>query len=183
MKKVLTSSANANWCTPRTVVDLIREMGRIALDPCSSPESIIVATRHIIPPEDGLLVPEPWHTMAKGRGSIFVNPPYGLQIGAWTARFAKEAVAADGMGKEREMFLLVPARTDTDWWHGDVIPVFDAILFFQHRLGFHLKAIQADLPKGKDRPGAPFASALVYVGDRTKRFRRVFSGQGWIVRR
>lgn len=177
-KPQLFSSDNEAWCTPRKVVDLLLEMGPIALDPCSSPESIVPARHHIMPPEDGL-GPRPWGRI--GTGSVFVNPPYGRKIGLWTARAAAEAEAMGRRG--RELFLLVPARVDTEWWHEDIVPNFDAILFYHERLGFHLKAVQAELPKGKLRPGATFPSALVYFGERTKAFRRVFTGEGWIVRR
>jgi hypothetical protein len=174
-------SKNSNWCTPRKVVDLLLEMGPIALDPCSSRESIIPATRHVMLPEDGLAEGFDWAKAVPGKGSIFVNPPYGRTIGRWTGRTKETAERLVGRG--RDVYLLVPARVDTEWWHGDVVPAFDAILFYGERLGFHLTAVQADLPKGKLRPGATFPSALVYFGDRTKAFRRVFAGEGWIVRR
>jgi hypothetical protein len=48
-------------------------------------------------------------------GVVFCNPPYGREIGKWT----RKAVEQAAQGKT--IVLLIPSRTDTKWWHEDVM--------------------------------------------------------------
>ena len=75
--------------------------------------------------------------------STFCNPPYGRVIGEWTRKAVEEAA----MGKT--VVLLVPSRTDTRWWHNDVMTA-DEIRFVRGRLTF-----------GDAKNTAPFPSAVV----------------------
>lgn len=71
---------------------------------------------------------------------VFCNPPYGPGIGSWLAR-ATEA--------ELAVFLL-PARTDTRWFHEHVLPKALEIRFIRGRLKF-----------GDATNSAPFPSMIV----------------------
>lgn len=48
-------------------------------------------------------------------GTCWMNPPYGRGIGAWMKRVADAAEAG------ATVVCLVPARTDTAWWHEQVM--------------------------------------------------------------
>jgi site-specific DNA-methyltransferase (adenine-specific) len=71
---------------------------------------------------------------------VFCNPPYGPEIRKWIER-----------GFEAELAVyLVPARTDTRWFHDLVIPRAAEIRFIKGRLKF-----------GDAENAAPFPSMLV----------------------
>lgn len=159
-KPALFMSADMTWCTPEVVLERVRRMGPIGLDPCSNSRSIVRAKEEWRGPPgtDGLA--EPW----TGHGLVFVNCPYGRGIGQWAAKCALEAM--DGC----EVVLLVPARPDTAWWHEAVVPHAKAICFWRGRLSF------LGAPAG-----APFPSAVIYYGKRTEAFGEAFHDAGWIV--
>ncbi len=91
------------------------------------------------PQGGGLLAP--WKTNG---GAIWMNPPYGDTIGVWVGR----AVSAAEHGET--VVCLIPARTDTSWWHVHVLAKAAEIRFVRGRLAFADK-----------RSRAPFPSALV----------------------
>lgn len=74
--------------------------------------------------------------------STYCNPPYGRTIGQWTEKAVKEA------GGGKTVVMLIPSRTDTKWWHRDIMTA-DEIRFIKGRLKF-----------GGATTGAPFPSAL-----------------------
>lgn len=78
-------------------------------------------------------------------GRVFVNPPYGRDLGAWTTKGRSEFET----GSVETIVALVPVRTDTNWWHIDVISPA-TVLFLKVRLRF-----------GDGKQSAPFPSALV----------------------
>lgn len=73
-----------------------------------------------------------------------MNPPYGRQIGIWV----KKARDAATQGKATVVCLL-PARTDTAWWH-DYVMKANEIRLIRGRLKF-----------GDGKGSAPFPSAIV----------------------
>lgn len=154
----LMTSTRADWCTPLVVLERVRQVGPIVLDPCASRGAIVRAAVEYHEGDDGLT--KSW---ALG-GLVYVNPPYGRPISRWTWKMREEG--------ERgvELVALLPARVDTEWWQEDVAPSAESICFWRGRLTF-LGAEQ----------GAPFPSAVVYWGERVRRFVRAFAGAGWIV--
>jgi hypothetical protein len=76
-----------------------------------------------------------------------VNPPYGRQIGGWMAKAASEATAR----RAKLVIALVPARTDTEWWHTSVVAAGASVTMLKGRLKFG----------GEGGTVAPFPSALV----------------------
>lgn len=157
----LFSSACAEWCTPRNIVELVRVFGKgkIGLDPCSNKQSIVRAAHNwTLPTNNGLV--EPW----AHHGLVYVNPPYGRDISKWCAKARVEAEVGDA-----EIIMLVPARTDTTWWH-KTVPYSKAFCLIAGRLTF----LGAKYP-------APFPSALVYFGKSNDSFARTFDPLGWVV--
>lgn len=136
---VFSSNVDA-WSTPESfMVKLIERFGHFDLDPCCLPSSA-KAPKYFTPDDDGLT--KPWS------GRVFMNPPYGRTIGQWVAKARKEAI--DGA----TVVCLLPARTDTGWWHDHVMTSATEVLLVRGRLHF-----------GGDHErtahNAPFPSAVV----------------------
>lgn len=88
------------------------------------------------------------------RERVFCNPPFGRSIGRWTEKACIEQVRGCPLS-----VLLVPARTDTQWWHETVQGAAE-IRFLRGRIKF----IHPD--DGALNP-APFPCALlIYDGTR-----------------
>ena len=64
-----------------------------------------------------------WH------GTVFMNPPYGRQIGFWIKK------AWDSAQQGATVVCLIPCRTDTRWWH-DYVMKAKEIRFIRGRLKF-----------------------------------------------
>lgn len=156
----LMASEKMDWRTPENVLRLVREVfgGPIGLDPCTDADNPTAADRFFTEADDGLV--QPWGD----RGGTYVNPPYGRGIGAWTKKMR------DVGYRDHGVIGLIPARTDTKYWHRDIITA-DAICFWRGRIRF------VGAPAS-----APFPSALPYWGPRVDDFARVFGEVGWVVR-
>jgi site-specific DNA-methyltransferase (adenine-specific) len=143
-----------DWPTPDCVLERVRRVGEIGLDPCAGARPFgAVCEYRADRGEDGLALS--W----RGKGLTYVNPPYGRSIGAWVAQCSE----AD------ECIALLPARPDTAWWHEGVVRA-QAILFWRGRLTF----VGAEAP-------APFPSAVAYWGPRPGKFVEAFGDAGWLV--
>lgn len=149
------SSAKQDWRTPANVLELVRKVGPIGLDPCASADNPTGAVNFLT--DAGLSVG--W---AHEHGLTYVNPPYGRALPLWTAKMAYEA------SQGAEVIGLVPARTDTRWWHEDIATA-SVICFWRGRLRF------VGAPAS-----APFPSALAYWGPRPGRFYDTFAPHGLV---
>jgi len=119
------SSQSVHWATPKGLyADLDKEF-HFDFDPCPLGES----------EADGSA---PLFTSWTGK-RVFCNPPYNRGI----APFLERAVEAD-----ISVFLL-PARTDTKWFHDIVLPNATEIRFIKGRLRF-----------GDAKDSAPFPSMI-----------------------
>jgi hypothetical protein len=157
----LLSSAGHSWRTPEHVLDLVRMVGPIMLDPCAHQDGLVHAATELrrARGEDGLEAD--WLALSGG-GLVFVNSPYGREIVRWVLR----CYALGQLGGE--CIALLPARTDTFWWQRYVAhPNADAVLFWRGRLTF------VGAPAA-----APFPSAIAYWGPRPHRFKDVFAPYG-----
>jgi phage N-6-adenine-methyltransferase len=139
MNPVHFSSETDNWSTPQDFFDKVAaEFGPFDLDPCADATNA-KAPKFYTREDDGLS--RYW------RGKVWVNPPYGRGIGKWVELAAR---AVNGLCTADLVVMLLPARTDTKWWHDYVIPHASEIRFIKGRLKF-----------GGARNSAPFPSALV----------------------
>ena len=142
------SSGTHLWNTPQKILEaLYAVFGTFDLDPCSPTankrRAPVRARVHFTAIDDGLNLS--WH------GVVFVNPPYGREI----ARWIQKAKAEVRNGCATTVVALLPARTDTAWWH-DHIAVDADVGFLRGRLSF-----------GSGGQSAPFPSALVLWGAST----------------
>jgi phage N-6-adenine-methyltransferase len=128
------SSASDEWSTPQDFFDKCNaEFGPFDLDACAGPDNH-KCPQYYSREQDGLN--QFW------RGKVWMNPPYGRTIGDWI----RKAYASSEAGAL--VVCLVPARTDTAWWHDYAIR--GEVRFIRGRLKF-----------GGHKNSAPFPSALV----------------------
>lgn len=160
MDKVLHSSNSTEWHTPEVILEAVRRIGPIALDPCTVASNPTGAEKFFTLEDNGL--EQSW--ICDG-GLCFMNPPYGRAIAPWCVKAALAARCGT------EMVCLLPSRTDTRWMN-TLWRRAQGIVFISGRLTF----------KGAPNP-APFPSALIYLGSRHWRFFRAFDHLGFCVDR
>ena len=162
------SSAKQDWQTPDELLDLVRSYRSIRLDPCTSADNPTNAKDFFTEKDDG--IEQNWG-MDQG-GLIYVNPPYGRELRFWVEKCVSESARRPFLEEHSlnsEIILLMPARTDTTYWHHGVLSHAEAICYVKGRLKFR------GAPSS-----APFPSALVYFGDRPEAFKKHFSGIGHV---
>ena len=136
-KQTMFSSKSAEWATPQNFYNkLNRDFGPFTLDPCS--DGVNNKTpKYFTEKDDGLK--QSW-----ARNRVFMNPPYGRDIKHWLKKAYDE-----GQKPNTTVVCLIPARTDTKYWHEYVMKA-QAIYFVKGRLKF-----------GDSENSAPFPSAVV----------------------
>ena len=167
MNSALMSSVKMDWNTPANVIKWIKSgwPDGVDLDPCSNATSIVGAKKTYTIEDDGLS--QSWDVPYEGL--IYVNPPYGNDLPKWIDKALQET------RWDRTMVLLVPARTDTLWWH-KLVKHAHSVIFIKGRLRF-LGASSS----------APFPSALVVFnsqyGSRVSQFLWKCREEGaWVVK-
>ena len=127
------SSATDLWATPQDLFDRLHARYGFETDVCATPENA-KCPKFFTKADDGLA--QQWS------GVCWMNPPYGRQIGAWMAKAYRASQAG------ATVVCLVPARTDTAWWHDYAAK--GAVEFLRGRLKF-----------GGHKNSAPFPSSRV----------------------
>ena len=126
--------------------DKLNEEFHFILDPAAT-EKTAKCPLYYTPETDGLS--QSWN---RG-GAVFCNPPYGREIGKWVKK------AYDESQKGQTIVLLLPARTDTKYFH-DYIYGKAEIRFLRGRLRFTDE-------DGKASDPAPFPSMIVLYNKQT----------------
>jgi phage N-6-adenine-methyltransferase len=126
-------SERHDWETPQFLFDGLNAEFGFELDVCAISDNA-KCKRFFSPTEDGL--------RQKWEGTCWMNPPYGREIESWM----KKALHSSREGAL--VVCLVPARTDTRWWHKYAMR--GEIRFLRGRLRF-----------GGSENSAPFPSAIV----------------------
>jgi phage N-6-adenine-methyltransferase len=145
MNAGMYSSEIATWETPPDLFAYYDRRFRFTLDVCALPENAKCA-RYFTPEQDGLK--QSW----QGEW-CWCNPPYGRAIGAWVEKAAKEAAPCAA---------LLPARTDTRWWHEWVAP-FAGIEFLKGRVSFVGGSSAAPFPSAVALYGLGFANRAWFI--------------------
>ena len=139
MNAYMPLSKTDNWSTPQNLFDELNAMHNFTLDVAAS------STNHKTPIWCGLDHENPG--MSDGLGitwegnRVWCNPPYGRVIKDWVKKAHQES-------RHAEIVMLLPARTDTAWFHDYAI---------QHKVTF----IRGGLKFGGQVGSAPFPSILV----------------------
>ena len=138
---MMTSNTD-EWSTPEDFfAKCVDKYGPFDLDPCATMANA-KAPKFYTKEQDGLA--QVW------RGRVWMNPPYGRQIGQWIEKAYRASQTTAEI-----VVCLVPARTDTAWWHD--FAMSGNITFIRGRLKF-----------GGCKNSAPFPSALVVFNKQEK---------------
>lgn len=128
------SSATCMWETPPDFFRRLCNEFRFNLDVCATPDNA-KCDLYFTESVDGLA--QDWSGY-----TCWMNPPYGREIGAWMKKAYESSLAG------ATVVCLVPARTDTAWWHNYAAK--GEVRFVRGRLKF-----------GGHQNSAPFPSAVV----------------------
>lgn len=130
------SSRSGEWETPQGLFEELNKMFDFTLDVCATPENAKIPENYYTIEDDGLTQDWCGHR-------CWMNPPYGREIGGWVRKAYQESLKPD-----TTVVCLLPARTDTRWFHEYCTK--GAIWFLKGRLRF----------SGYMHP-APFPSMIV----------------------
>jgi len=135
--KLMFSSKSNDWATPQSFFDKLNGVfGPFTLDAAASADNYKVAN-HYTEADDSLA--QDW-----SGNRVFLNPPYGRGLKDWIKKGYEE-----GQKDNTTVVMLIPARTDTKYWH-DYVMKADEIRFVRGRIKF-----------GDETNSAPFPSAVV----------------------
>ena len=110
----LFSSKSSEWGTPPDFFDALHREFAFSLDACALPQNA-KCRYYFTPQQDGL--------KQRWRGACWCNPPYGREVGKWIEKAIQSA------REGATVVCLLPARTDTRWWHEMVLPCATEIRF------------------------------------------------------
>jgi len=131
------SSKDIEWSTPQDLYDSLNLTYRFTLDPCATKENA-KCDKYYTKEDDGLI--KDW-----SKDIVFMNPPYGREIKFWIKKAYEESL------RGATVVCLIPARTDTLYWHNYILNnKADDIIFVKGRLKF-----------GNNKNPAPFPSAII----------------------
>ena len=140
-QSVLHSSASDDWLTPPELFERLDRKWRFTLDPCACDGHVLDdAMKSCTRADDGL-------SLDWSGWSVYCNPPYS-NIAAWVEKAASHRDNA-------LIVMLIPARTDTRYWHKHIEGKALKVEFLPGRLKF-------GRPDGSKSQSAPFPSCLVY---------------------
>lgn len=131
---VQRTASRPDWATPQPLFDSYNAAYHFTLDAAASANNAKCPAFFTV--EDDALSQD-W-----GSHRVWLNPPYGREIGAWMKKAYESALHG------ALVVCLVPARTDTAWWHE--YAVRGDVTFLRGRVRF----VGAPF-------NAPFPSALV----------------------
>jgi site-specific DNA-methyltransferase (adenine-specific) len=136
MHRVHFSSKSDEWSTPNWLFDLLDAECAFTRDACAKKENA-KCQRYFSPEVDGLNQEWPPGEV------LWLNPPYS-DCARWVEKAYLSALAG------ATVVCLIPARTDTIYWHRFIAKGAYEIRFLKGRLKF-----------GDAKSSAPFPSAIV----------------------
>lgn len=139
MTSYMPASKTDDWATPQALFDQLNAVHHFTLDVAAS------STNYKTPNWCGLDHENPGFrdglAITWEGNRVWCNPPYGRQIKDWVQKAHNES-------RHAEIVMLLPARTDTAWFHDYAI---------RHKVTF----IRGRLKFGGQTGSAPFPSILV----------------------
>lgn len=134
--QTMFSSKTDLWSTPQDLFDELDNEFHFTLDVCAD-EHNHKCGNYYTKEQDGLS--QAWI------GTVWCNPPYGRGIGQWVRRALFASVAGN------TVVMLLPARTDTKWFHD----------YIYKRDNVEIRFIKGRLKFGGSKNSAPFPSMIV----------------------
>ena len=134
--KLMFSSEKDDWETPQDLFDELDKEFHFTLDAASS-DLNAKCEKHYTIEDDGL-------SQSWAGNNVFLNPPYGRTMKDWMRKAYEES-----QRENTTVVALVPARTDTAWFH-DYVYGKAELRFLRGRLKF-----------GGCENSAPFPSLVV----------------------
>ena len=134
MNRVVFSSKKKDWETPQNLFDELNNEFHFTVDVASS-DSNYKVDKHYTIKENGLI--QDWENER-----VWCNPPYGRKISEWVEKaFYSSALVV----------MLLPARTDTKWFHK----------YIYNKDCAEVRFIKGRLKFGEQKNSAPFPSMIV----------------------
>lgn len=133
--EVMFSSKSGVWETPQCFFDALNDEFGFTLDACALPENA-KCEKYYTPEQDGLI--QPWY------GVVWCNPPYGREVTRWV----RKALLSAHEGAT--VVMLLPARTDTLWFHD----------FIYQKPYVEVRFVRGRLKFGGANTNAPFPSMV-----------------------
>jgi len=132
------SSEAQDWGTPINLYQRLDAIHHFTLDVCADAYNY-KHKNYFDKSKDGLL--QDWQD-----NICFMNPPYGREIKHWIKKAYEESC------QRAKVVALIPARTDTTYWHDYIFP-HAKIEFLKGRIKFE--------KQGRAAQPAPFPSAII----------------------
>lgn len=129
------SSQTDLWATPQDFFDKLNEEFSFEVDVCARQENA-KCPKYFTKEQNGLA--QEW------KGICWMNPPYGREISKWMKKAYESAQGG------ATVVCLVPARTDTRWWH-------------EYAIKHEVRFIRGRLKFNEGKGNAPFPSAVVVM--------------------
>lgn len=141
INSALFSSDSGAWETPQFLFDALDAEFRFTLDAAASMDNRKCRVFYSVHQDAFRL---------QWRGTVWLNPSYGKGIDRWLEK-AKRSAVENGA----TVVVLVPARTDTNWWFDHAR--FGEVRFLKGRLKFVGAPTSAPFPSALVifRPGLP----------------------------
>jgi phage N-6-adenine-methyltransferase len=133
--KIPVSGSNKEWATPQWLYDALDAEFGFTLDPCATSDNA-KCSKYFTAEQDGLK--QSWENE-----NVFVNPPYGKPIELWIGKAHEESYYHNAI-----VVCLLPARTDTKWWH-------------RYATRGEIRFLKGRLKYGNEKSPAPFPSVIV----------------------
>ena len=149
--EVMFSSNVQTWETPIDLFNKLNDEFNFTLDVCAD-EDNHKCNKYFTKEIDGLK--QEWN------GTCWMNPPYGREIPKWIEKAYKESLHG------ATVVCLIPARTDTRYWHDYIFPYAKEIRFIKGRLKF-----------GFSENSAPFPSAIIVFKKDGKQIITTYGGE------
>ena len=132
-------SKTGEWETPQWLFDEYNTAYKFTLDVCASSENkkcVLYYSKE----SDALAKDSDWLI----RGNAWMNPPYGREIGKWVEKAFEQSNKYLG----KAVVCLLPARTDTKWFH-------------DYCMAGNIRFLKGRLKFGNSKNSAPFPSMIV----------------------
>lgn len=141
--EAMFSSQTDQWSTPQDLFDELNEEFDFTLDACAD-ETNYKCTFYFDKERNGLS--QDW-----GGHRTFCNPPYGRTIGSWVEKAWETQQSAWNYKYKTIVVMLLPARTDTKWFHD----------YIYNKTNVEIRFIKGRLKFGGSKNSAPFPSMIV----------------------